>query len=71
LVVVIQDEAFALWKSVWASIYAEGTPSRQLLDSIIGSYFLVSVIDNNFVSGNIFALFDQAIELSKARSITA
>jgi len=58
---VWKDEAFALWKSLWASLYTEGSPSRQVMDNIINTYYLVSVIDNNFVSGNIWSLFDLVI----------
>lgn len=59
---VWKDEAFALWKSLWASLYPEGTPTRQLMDNIINSYFLVSVVDNDLVNGNIFAVFNQVID---------
>jgi len=54
---VWKDEAFALWKSQWASLYEEGSSSRRLLDNVIGTYFLVSVVDNNFIDGDIFSIF--------------
>jgi len=57
--VVWKDEAFGVWKSVWAQKYAEGSPSRVLLDSVINSYFLVNVVDNNFIDGDVFALFNE------------
>jgi len=55
---VWKDEAFALWKSQWVSLYDEESSSRRLLDRIIGSYFLVNVVDNNFINGDIFAIFN-------------
>lgn len=64
---VWKDEAFALWRTVWASIYDGDSPSWELLGGISGSYFLVNIVDNDFVTGNvshnglgIFAVFDRA-----------
>jgi len=57
-----KDEAFALWHSQWETLYAEGSDSRNLISNVAKTYFLVTVIENNFISGNIFAIFD---ELSK------
>lgn len=57
--VVWKDEAFGVWKSVWAQKYTEGSASRVLLDSVINSFFLVNIVDNNFVDGDIFALFSE------------
>lgn len=56
--VVWKDEAFTVWKS-WAHKYATGTPTRTVLDTMIGSYFLVNVVDNNFIDSDIFALFSE------------
>jgi len=59
---VWKDEAFALWKSNWAVLYAEGSECRKVLDGMINNYYLVSMIDNNFIDGEIFALFDEVIK---------
>jgi len=59
---VWKDEAYALWKSNWASIYAEGSESRKLLDGMINKYYLVAMVDNNYIDGNIFALFDEILK---------
>jgi len=55
---VWKDEAFALWESNWGMIYPEGSSSRALIQSIMGSYFLVNMVDNNFVDGDIWRVFD-------------
>jgi len=47
-----KDEAFALW-SEWSAIYEEGSPSREVIDSVVDSYYLVNIVDNNFVSGDL------------------
>ncbi|KAK4531350.1 hypothetical protein CCYA_CCYA07G2207 [Cyanidiococcus yangmingshanensis] len=56
-------EAFALWKQNWASVYdaQSGTPEEKrtmaLIEHIHDTYWLVNVVDNNFVSGDIFKVF--------------
>ena len=52
---VWKDEAFGLWLSEWGSLYEEGSPSRELLQSIHDTWWLVSVVDNDYVSGDLFA----------------
>merc|ERR1719160_93807 len=47
-----KDEAFALWDE-WAAIYDEGSTSRQLIEGIVETYYLVNIVDNNFVSGDL------------------
>merc|ERR1719161_630991 len=47
-----KDEAFALWGE-WSSIYAEGSESRKLLESITDSYYLVNIVDDNYVCGDL------------------
>jgi len=60
-----KDEAFAVWKSHWSSIYPEGSSSRKLVENMIDTYFLVSLVDNNYIDGDIFAIFDYLIEKGK------
>lgn len=47
-----KDEAFALWGE-WANIYQEGSESRKVIENIISSYYLVNIVDDNFVSGDL------------------
>merc|ERR1719321_1936026 len=47
-----KDEAFALWGD-WSSIYAEGSESRKLIESISDTYYLVNIVDDNFVCGDL------------------
>jgi len=55
--IVWKDEAFVVWKSRWLSLYPKDSPSHTFLDGIINSYFLVNVVDNNYIDGDIFQLF--------------
>merc|ERR1719160_972434 len=47
-----KDEAFALWDE-WSSIYDEGSTSQQLIEGIVETYYLVNIVDNDFVSGDL------------------
>merc|ERR1711904_169002 len=47
-----KDEAFSLWGE-WSSIYAEGTESRKLIESISDTYYLVNIVDDNYVAGDL------------------
>lgn len=55
-------EAYSLWKSNWASIYdgeasAEQRRAIELIDEIHDSYWLVNMVDNDFIAGDIFKVF--------------
>ncbi|XP_010251464.1 PREDICTED: methylenetetrahydrofolate reductase 2-like [Nelumbo nucifera] len=54
---VWKDEAFEIWSRVWASLYPEGDPSRKLLEEVQSGHFLVSLVDNDYVNGDLFAVF--------------
>jgi len=56
-----KDEAFALWHSQWASLYEEDSVSRKVIDDIANTYYLVNIVDNNFIDSNIFAIFEELI----------
>lgn len=51
-----QDEAFALWKHQWGHIYPDKSRSRGIIDTIHDTYYLINLVDNDYVAGNI--LFD-------------
>ncbi|KAG9443448.1 hypothetical protein H6P81_014788 [Aristolochia fimbriata] len=55
--VVWKDEAFEIWTKGWANLYPEDDPSRKLLEEVQRSYFLVSLVDNDYINGDIFAVF--------------
>ncbi|TMW63252.1 hypothetical protein Poli38472_002193 [Pythium oligandrum] len=52
-----KDEAFSLWLKLWASLYDDDSTASELLHEIHDSYFLVSIVDNDFVNGNIWDIF--------------
>ena len=48
-----KDEAFSLWINDWAHIYETESESYKLLNEIYDTYYLVNIVDNNFVDGDI------------------
>jgi methylenetetrahydrofolate reductase (NADPH) len=49
-----KDEAFALWDE-WAELYSDvEAPQRALIQEIQSVWFLVSVVDNDHVAGDLF-----------------
>jgi methylenetetrahydrofolate reductase (NADPH) len=60
-----QDEAFALWKQQWGRLYPDESKSRQVIDLIHNSYYLVNLVDNNYVGGNrLWEILDKVISIS-------
>ena len=55
-----KDEAFALWRTIWASAYEDDSPTQALLYNMHDTYFLLSVVDNDYVAGDIWRLFAEA-----------
>ncbi|XP_060183664.1 probable methylenetetrahydrofolate reductase (NADH) [Lycium barbarum] len=54
---VWKDEAFEIWSRGWAQLYPETDPSRKLLEQVQSSYFLVSLVDNDYINGDLFSIF--------------
>ncbi|CAH2063467.1 unnamed protein product [Thlaspi arvense] len=54
---VWKDEAFEIWSRSWANLYPEDDPSRKLLEEVKNSYYLVSLVDNDYINGDIFSVF--------------
>ena len=48
-----KDEAFGLWISDWANIYDRESESYKLLNKVYETYYLVNIVDNNFVDGDL------------------
>ncbi|CAI9777097.1 unnamed protein product [Fraxinus pennsylvanica] len=55
--VVWKDEAFETWSRGWAKLYPEGDPSTKLLEEVQRNYFLVSLVDNDYINGDMFVVF--------------
>lgn len=55
-ILFLQDEAFALWNQQWGHLYPEESPSRAIINTIQETFYLVNLVDNDYVAGN--SLFD-------------
>jgi len=56
-----KDEAFILWTAQWADLYDHASPSHKLISDISEKFFLVNIVDNDFLNGDIFAIFNEII----------
>ncbi|KAJ7552662.1 hypothetical protein O6H91_06G063700 [Diphasiastrum complanatum] len=54
---VWKDEAFQAWEFEWASLYSDDDTSKKLLSEIKDTYYLVSIVDNDYIHGDLFATF--------------
>ncbi|CEG48029.1 methylenetetrahydrofolate reductase [Plasmopara halstedii] len=58
-----KDEAFELWQTQWASAYPENSRSREVIQHIYDTYFLVNIVDNDYANekSDIFSIFARII----------
>jgi hypothetical protein len=49
---VWSEEAFSLWSTSWLNLYEMDTPSYELIEDIRDTYFLVAIIDNDYIAEN-------------------
>ncbi len=54
---VWKDEAFEIWRTEWAALYDEGSTPRRLIEEIHDSYWLLNLVENDYINGDIFAIF--------------
>ena len=53
---VWKGEAFYLWEE-WSRIYSERSNAVELMKHIASTWFLVCVVDSDFIKGDIFKIF--------------
>ncbi len=51
---VWKEEAFGLWRQVWANAYDEDSTSYALLHDMANKYFLINIVENDYVAGDIW-----------------
>jgi len=57
-----KDEVFSDWLLSWGVIYENESPSYQLLERINKSFYLVNVVDNNYIEGDLSKMFSDFID---------
>jgi len=60
-----KEEAFDIWLSIWGSLYEKESLSYHLLEDISNSFYLVNIVDNDFIAGNIWTFFDDYFKIVK------
>ena len=45
-----KDEAFSIWMNDWAAIYEGDSISYSVLKNIYENYYLVNIVDNDFIN---------------------
>ena len=51
-----KNEAFAAWIDKWAYIYEAGSPSQLFLKKVHDTFYLVNVVDNDFINSDLSAI---------------
>eukprot|EP00474_Spongospora_subterranea_P007846 CRZ08304.1 hypothetical protein [Spongospora subterranea] len=65
---VWKDEAFGLWISQWGNIYPKNSPSRNLIQDIHDKFFLVNIVDNDYVNSDLSKFVNTLESTSVMRS---
>ncbi|XP_051029523.1 methylenetetrahydrofolate reductase (NADPH) isoform X1 [Phodopus roborovskii] len=66
-----KDEAFALWIEQWGKLYEEESPSRMIIQYIHDNYFLVNLVDNEFLLDNcLWQVVEDTFELLNRHTTT-
>jgi methylenetetrahydrofolate reductase (NADPH) len=68
---VWSKEAFQLWVSAWASLYDDESESAALLYDMHDSYYLVAIVDNDYIEPSLFTFVGQLIEARTVRNGTS
>jgi methylenetetrahydrofolate reductase (NADPH) len=58
---VWKDEAFALLLKHWVCLYPEDSDSYQVLKNLYDTFYLVNIVENDYIEGDIFAIFKEII----------
>ena len=64
----VQDEAFDLWQQRWGKLYPDDSASRLIIDDICKNYYLVNLVDNDFIKGNcLWEALEKTVHLREVR----
>eukprot|EP00123_Amoebidium_parasiticum_P017241 comp23766_c0_seq2/m.41163 comp23766_c0_seq2/g.41163 ORF comp23766_c0_seq2/g.41163 comp23766_c0_seq2/m.41163 type:complete len:582 (-) comp23766_c0_seq2:152-1897(-) len=62
---VWKQEAFSIWRAHWMDKYPVASRERKVMEGMFYRYHLVSMVDNNYINGDIFEVFDPIIAQEK------
>jgi methylenetetrahydrofolate reductase (NADPH) len=61
-----KDEAFGQWLDPWALIYGHESLSAAFLKRCHDTLYLVNVVDNDYIGGNLDSVIDEFITYNKS-----
>ncbi|KAI3379720.1 hypothetical protein SNEBB_004374 [Seison nebaliae] len=63
-----KNEAFSIWKEKWQSLYDEDSLSYQLIDRVYTTFYLVNLVDNEFMreQSTIWDVLKETVHLSNS-----
>lgn len=64
---VWSEEAFQLWINSWASLYDDETDSCGLIYDIHETFYLVAIIDNNYIEPELFSALDEVLKFHQEK----
>jgi methylenetetrahydrofolate reductase (NADPH) len=59
---VWRQEAFGLWREVWGNAYDEESSSYDLLHGMVDRYYLINIVENDYVKGNIWEFIHAVLQ---------
>mmetsp|Transcript_18077 Transcript_18077/g.45303 ORF Transcript_18077/g.45303 Transcript_18077/m.45303 type:complete len:656 (+) Transcript_18077:205-2172(+) len=62
-----KEEAFTLWDE-WADIYPQGSTSQEVIRDIQNNYFLVNIVDNDFVAGDLLSTLVELLDANAKKA---
>mmetsp|Transcript_16542 Transcript_16542/g.24882 ORF Transcript_16542/g.24882 Transcript_16542/m.24882 type:complete len:616 (+) Transcript_16542:55-1902(+) len=65
---VWSKEAFQLWLEAWAVLYDDETESCAFIHDVHDTYYLVAIIDNEYIDSDMYAIFRRVLSMIKSTS---
>ena len=53
-----KEDAFSHWTKIWGNLYDSDSISYQLLKNIKETYYLVFIVSDDYINGDIFSIFN-------------
>jgi methylenetetrahydrofolate reductase (NADPH) len=64
--IIWKDEAFGQWMDPWALVYGHDSPSAAFIQRCHDTMYLMNVVDNDYINGDLDKVFAQFIDEHKA-----
>lgn len=60
-----KDEIFSQWLDPWAEVYGQGSESYKFLQHCQESFYLINIVDNDFINGDLDKILDDFIKTNQ------